>query len=191
MVSFSPRVTCVIFSLSLSAVSCSRLNSSSFFAGDILIHCGDFSRRLTADKFVSTVTEFNAWLGTLPHRYKIVISGNHEIPFNDHPYEEIARMFTNATYLQDNAVTIEGLKIYGSPWTHSSRMAFSAPSEVLRTKWQNIPKDTNILVTHLPPLNVLDLAWEGEGREPAECKVCNETHPQFQHWGSSSLRVRV
>lgn len=54
--------------------------------GDIFIHAGDFTRcgRL------KEVKEFNNWLGKLPHKYKIVIAGNHELSFDSsftHPFE--------------------------------------------------------------------------------------------------------
>ena len=42
--------------------------------GDILIHAGDFTRFGDIDD----VLEFNAWLGELPHKHKIVVFGNHE-----------------------------------------------------------------------------------------------------------------
>lgn len=43
--------------------------------GDVFIHCGDFTTRGT----LAEVSDFNAWLGTLPHKHKIVIAGNHEL----------------------------------------------------------------------------------------------------------------
>ena len=46
--------------------------------GDILIHAGDFTDYGEVDK----VKEFNTWLGTLPHAYKIVIAGNRDISFD-------------------------------------------------------------------------------------------------------------
>ena len=39
--------------------------------GDILIHAGDFSEA----GHISEVISFNKWLGTLPHKHKIVIAG--------------------------------------------------------------------------------------------------------------------
>ena len=39
--------------------------------GDILIHAGDFSEA----GHISEVKAFNKWLGTLPHKHKIVIAG--------------------------------------------------------------------------------------------------------------------
>ena len=38
--------------------------------GDILIHAGDFTNYGEVEK----VKEFNTWLGTLPHAYKIVVA---------------------------------------------------------------------------------------------------------------------
>ena len=44
-------------------------------AGDVLIHCGDVS---LFSKSLRQIEDFNDWLGTLPHRWKLVIPGNHE-----------------------------------------------------------------------------------------------------------------
>ena len=46
--------------------------------GDVLIHAGDFTRC----GHLQEVKEFNTWLGTLPHKHKIVIAGNHELSFD-------------------------------------------------------------------------------------------------------------
>ena len=43
--------------------------------GDILIHAGDFTM---LSKSLRAISDFNAWLGELPHRYKILVPGNHE-----------------------------------------------------------------------------------------------------------------
>ena len=77
--------------------------------GDILLHCGDFTHRGRYHE----VEEFNAWLGTLPHKHKIVIAGNHELTFDkttrggkfhaetDHPdLDKIKELLTNCVYLE-------------------------------------------------------------------------------------------
>lgn len=46
--------------------------------GDVFIHAGDFTKCGQKEE----VIEFNNWLGTLPHKYKIVIAGNHELSFD-------------------------------------------------------------------------------------------------------------
>ncbi|MEY4540707.1 MAG: hypothetical protein RLZZ306_2464, partial [Bacteroidota bacterium] len=51
---------------------------------------------------------------TLPHRHKIVIAGNHDLYFEAVP--SVANLLiTNAIYLNDSGIEIEGLKIWGSP----------------------------------------------------------------------------
>ena len=50
--------------------------------GDVLVHAGDFSNvGLEKD-----VISFNRWLGELPHAHKVVIAGNHDIPFDAENY---------------------------------------------------------------------------------------------------------
>ena len=121
--------------------------------GDFLIHCGDIFGNDSLDNLV----RFNDWMGTLPHKYKIVIAGNHDFLFeNDN---KLARsMLTNVTYLQDEAILLEGYKIYGSPWQPwFYDWAFNLQrGEPLRKIWALIPDDTDILVTHGPPFGIFD-----------------------------------
>ncbi|RHY13288.1 hypothetical protein DYB25_007347, partial [Aphanomyces astaci] len=84
--------------------------------GDVLVHGGDFTDTGDRDE-VRYVLAFNAFLGTLPHRYKIVIGGNHECTFDKayykthwkrygHPVEydsdDVRSLLTNALYLEDS-----------------------------------------------------------------------------------------
>jgi Icc-related predicted phosphoesterase len=152
----------------------STLNSSKFDIpdGDIFIHAGDFTRY----GLQSEVEQFNTWLGTLPHRYKVVIGGNHELCFDPKTYEEgkeymkqvgeypskgvddMKKILTNCVYLEDNSVDVLGIKIYGSPWqpvfSHSAFNLLRGPD--LQSRWSKIPTNTDILVTHGPPLGVRD-----------------------------------
>jgi hypothetical protein len=50
--------------------------------GDVFIHAGDF----TMTGLPEEVREFNAFLGRLPHKDKIVIAGNHELSFDRDSY---------------------------------------------------------------------------------------------------------
>ncbi|KAF7275107.1 hypothetical protein GWI33_012178 [Rhynchophorus ferrugineus] len=47
--------------------------------GDVFIHAGDFTKCGQKDEVIA----FNKWLGGLPHKYKIVIAGNHELSFDE------------------------------------------------------------------------------------------------------------
>jgi Icc-related predicted phosphoesterase len=129
--------------------------------GDILIHAGD----LTKYGWLEEVEEFNDWLGTLNHlyRYKIVIAGNHDFCFAERPNEARARI-TNATYLEDTATVVEGIKIYGSPWQPwFGGWAFNLPrGPESAAVWAKIPDDTDILITHGPPEGILDQNRRGD-----------------------------
>lgn len=128
--------------------------------GDILIHAGDFC---SGRGSLAQVADFNRWLGTLPHTHKVVIAGNHDFPLQDKP--TCARLIQNAHYLRDSSVVLEGYKIYGSPWQPTfHNWAFNLPrgGAELSAKWDAIPDDTDILVTHGPPAGICDLTTTGE-----------------------------
>lgn len=83
--------------------------------GDILLFAGDMSR-LGRER---TIRKFNDFLGQLPHLHKLVIAGNHDLLFEKDP--SLARsLITNAIFLEDAMVEIEGIKIYGALLRHSS-----------------------------------------------------------------------
>lgn len=121
--------------------------------GDVLIHAGDMCRVGS----LAELTEARDFLRALPHRYKIVVAGNHDRGLEDQP--AAARdLFEDFIYLQDEACTIEGVRFYGSPWTPAyNEWAFNLPRGTpLAEKWALIPKNTDILITHGPPLGIGD-----------------------------------
>lgn len=132
--------------------------------GDILIHAGD----LTNVGDIRDVYDFNDFLGELPHPYKLVIAGNHDFCFERDP-QTCRAILTNAVYLHDEAVTIEGIRLYGSPWQPEfCDWAFNLPrGPALKAKWDLIPSDTDVLITHGPPHQVLDRT---EGGDVAGCE---------------------
>jgi Icc-related predicted phosphoesterase len=127
--------------------------------GDLLIHAGDSCRRGTLEE----LSAFNDFLGRLPHPHKIAIAGNRDYSFERQP-EESRKILTNAVYLQDEEITIGGLRIYGSPWQPPfMNTAFNLPrGEALREKWALIPQGIDILVTHTPPYSIGDRTAGGE-----------------------------
>jgi len=122
--------------------------------GDLLIHAGDFTM---FSKSAAAILDFNDWLGELPHRWKIVVPGNHEFFLESEPDKR--RLIGNATVLINEGVEIMGLKIWGSPTTPLYGGAFGRSSERDRVNvYALIPDDTDILVTHAPPFGILDQA---------------------------------
>lgn len=121
--------------------------------GDCLIVSGDFTGLGT----IQEIASFNHWLGTLPHRHKIVVAGNHDKLFETNRSLAEA-MLSNAKYLEDKEIIIEGIRIYGSPWQKEfHNWAFNLPAGApLKEKWDLIPSGIDILVTHSPPFGILD-----------------------------------
>jgi hypothetical protein len=70
----------------------------------------------------SIIDDFNDWLGELPHRYKVVIYGNHEFAFESDP--GLGAELSNAIVLVNEATTIDGVTIWGSPVTPMKGGAF-------------------------------------------------------------------
>ena len=150
---------------------------------DILVFAGDMSVcRTTQD-----VAGFNTFLGTLHHRHKIVIGGNHDHLLADSP--DIGReLLSNAIYLQDESVIIEGIKIHGSPWqpifNTNACDAFAMPrGKEICKKWDIIPQDTDILITHSPPAGIMD----EDGGVSHGCsdllKTVQQIQPKFHIFG--------
>lgn len=125
---------------------------------DVLIHAGD----LTRFGNLEDIQHFSVWLDGLPHRHKLVIAGNHDRLFESNPH--IAELsLGNVTYLRDSGVTIDGVRFYGSPWQPEFyNWAFNLPrGKALAEKWDDIPSDTDILITHGPPAGILDRTKDG------------------------------
>lgn len=129
--------------------------------GDILIHAGDFT--LTGTN--SEIADFNNWLGTLPHRHKIVIAGNHELSLQSSKYYAQG-LLSNATYLFGEMVEVEGLRIFGSPMTPAyGDWAFMYQERSAGIIWSQTPYALDILVTHGPPKGIGD-SWTEYWHDP-------------------------
>ena len=166
-----PRIVCV---------SDTHMAKPELPAGDILIHSGDLTSRGTQAETV----EMLEWLAEHPHAHKILVAGNHDFFFDkDAPASyrswslartrdpnDVLADYPNITYLQDGAADAGGLKLYGSPWQpYYFGWAFNYPEfddqPFARRLWSKIPTGTQILVTHTPPLGVLDSTYPNDSRK--------------------------
>lgn len=122
--------------------------------GDFLIHCGDATNEGTLPE----VNRFAKWYGGLPHKHKIFVAGNHDRLFEDQPgiAEQICEDH-GIKYLRDRGAIIEGLHIYGTPWTPAyCNWAFNLDELDLEDRFNHIPGGLDILITHGPPYGILD-----------------------------------
>lgn len=143
-------------------------------AADILLHAGDFTNTGELEQIQS----FSAWLQAYPAAHKIVIAGNHDITFDAEYYvqrggarfhnppfdhEKARRLLTGCEYLEDSSTNVCGYSVYGSPWQPEfCDWAFNLTrGESCREKWQAIPQELDILMTHGPPEGFGDMCSSG------------------------------
>lgn len=128
--------------------------------GDLLLIAGDLTARDKPHEF----DVFKKWLREQPYTKKVLIAGNHDnfLARLEKPEE----YFDEAVYLCDTGTDFQGLKIWGSPWTknfHGQNPLCKAFGLDLSTqmleKFELIPDDIDILITHSPPQGILDQTW--------------------------------
>ncbi len=145
---------------------------------DLLLFTGDLGGRTT----IHELNEFLIWFDKQPAKHKIFCGGNHDLVLDKHyPIKEknkgnlfgylkrteeheqanhLIKSFSNIHYLCNSGITIEGLKIWGSPISpsfHKEHWCFNADrGEEIMKFWARIPSDINILLTHTPPYGILD-----------------------------------
>jgi Icc-related predicted phosphoesterase len=140
--------------------------------GDVLLHAGDISHKGSKRE----IEDFLDWFGKLSYPYKIFIAGNHDFFFEKEKAVFIKTIIpATVHYLKDEEVIINGIKLWGSPYTpFFFQWAFNKKrGKHLATHWNNIPPDIDILLTHGPVYGILDM-------------VINE-----QHIGDQDLLKRV
>ncbi|MFN3403938.1 MAG: metallophosphatase domain-containing protein [Cytophagaceae bacterium] len=128
---------------------------------DAIIHAGDITKSGTKEE----VLDFISWFGALDYQYKIFIPGNHDYYLEKCSPEELKSLLPKNTYLlNDSGITINNIKIWGSPVQPCyHNMAFNRErGEEIKRHWDLIPEDTDILITHGPPFGILDENCETE-----------------------------
>jgi len=154
-------------------------------SGDLLIHAGDFTCRGSREE----VQEFADWIKKLDFKEKLIIAGNHELSFDEERFEQRLVKFQskpsqldsikkncdpkifkdilcegvdNIHYLEHEGIRLFGYNIFGSPYIPPiSDWAFMLNAKERREKWQQVPATTDILVTHTPPLGIMDGSHRG------------------------------
>jgi len=156
-------------------------DASDLPGGDLLIHAGDI---MNSGYNSNDITNFCSWFDTLEqYDHKVFIAGNHDRKFEDKPEQalEIVNSYKNITYLQDDWVKVgideEMAKIYGSPWQPEFyNWAFNLPKggPGLMSKWEAIPTNTDILITHGPPQDHLDMSGPPYNEPHLGCALLRE-----------------
>lgn len=139
--------------------------------GDILIHAGDF---MNSGYHKTEAIDFLEWFDMIDnYETKIFIAGNHDRLFENDPewVKMILDKYETIEYLQDEElvdyfddpngdIPEDNIRIYGSPWQPwFYDWAYNLPrnGEQLKAKWDAIPDNTDILITHGPAFGYLDI----------------------------------
>jgi Icc-related predicted phosphoesterase len=140
---------------------------------DMLIHAGDFSNTKLPVMNSNEVNLFLIWLEQQPVKYKVIIAGNHDTSIESRLFTKKDFKDRGIIYLEHESIEIEGIKIFGSPYTPEyNNWAFNRSRNKLGRIWDSIPDDTDILITHGPPKGILDSASRDKNNhEHAGCSA--------------------
>jgi Icc-related predicted phosphoesterase len=146
--------------------------------GDLLIHAGDFTNVGQKGEVMSFIDWASQQATRYTHGV-VFIAGNHDRSFDPKYFREyedsdlwedfshlkkptwlrnilsnLEPGRSNVTYLENQEIVLGGLKIWGSPitpWFYGERWAFNKQRGAdIKEVWNQIPADTDILVTHGP-----------------------------------------
>ena len=138
---------------------------------DILIIAGDVVPLTNHDPFYQANwlnIVFKMWLKGLPAKHIVLTWGNHDIVAERHP-DLLSPLYADMMgysfhVLHCSAVELEGLKIWGSPFSlpYGKSWAFMFEDEYLKAVYDQIPRNVNILINHGAPKGYGDLTTRGE-----------------------------
>lgn len=126
--------------------------------GDLLLHAGD----LSSMGKLHEIADFCHWFdGIENYKRKIFIAGNHDWGFQQDPQKvgDLVKGYKSIEYVQDVSVEHDGVTIFGSPWQPEfCNWAFNLPrnGDQLHKKWEAIPNEIDIVITHTPVFGRLD-----------------------------------
>ena len=127
---------------------------------DMVIFSGDCSNSKDFGINSNEVDKFLDWFIKLPIKYKVMIAGNHDTSFEKRMWTKDFLDSMGVIYLENESEIIEGVKIFGSPYTPTFGVGWSFNRDRVKLDrvWRNIiPDDADIIITHGPPKGILDL----------------------------------
>ena len=127
---------------------------------DMVISAGDGGTYKNPYECKADLHRFLTWFNNLPIKHKVYIPGNHDTAMEAGLIEE--EIYQEVYILKHESIEIDGVKIFGSPYTPAFYdWAYNSTEEELVELWKDIPNDLDILVTHGPPLGILDKCQDG------------------------------
>lgn len=159
-----------------------KLPDLSGYEYDLVVHAGDVCAHHPHPRVYAKSIEdwefqqewmkkkFVPWVDKLKSPI-VMIAGNHDYVFQQYGFldtiESVNALHPKIRYLKDSCCEVNGIKFFGSPWSKFFfDWAFNLPEdpersdEVEKALYSLIPNDVDIVLTHGPMYNVLDLVEE-------------------------------
>jgi Icc-related predicted phosphoesterase len=147
-------------------------------AGDICPH-GPYSQRASAEFQQEWLNRsFREFLEYVPAKEVVGIWGNHDFAGQAGRVPKGLRW----QLLQDSLTTVNGVSIYGSPWSlRFYDWAFMKSEQGLDSMWSEIPTGVDILMVHGPANRVRDRVRRGDyvGSETLRQQVEHRIKPKM------------
>lgn len=149
---------------------------------DVLVLAGDILANYVSGRGCEGETSLQldelerllAFTNNLGYAHRVIVPGNHDWAFYRNHSRQDALNICRAVgvhCLIDDGTTINGVKFWGSPWQpwfYDWAFNFPNPGRNLAQAkahaegtWSLIDEDTQVLVTHSPPLGIRDHCMDG------------------------------
>lgn len=141
---------------------------------ELLLICGDILPLHCQSKMIESrlwlIDEFKPWAASLPVEQVFFIAGNHDFWFerNDLTAHQIFSSHDKVRYLKNeyaDYISTQDAKVYrifGTPYCHIfGNWAFMRDEETLTKKFNQIPGNVDILLSHDAPYGTSDICFEG------------------------------
>lgn len=149
---------------------------------DIVIHSGDSTNIRSPYMNEREFMDFIYWYKEFPAKYKIYVAGNHDsYIFEANTFARKLMKDLGVIYLEDTGIEIEGIKFWGTPWTpRFGDWCFMKDRAKMYKVWERVPVDTNVLITHGPPMGILDITQNRD----RTYDICGDKsiHNYFDKW---------
>jgi Icc-related predicted phosphoesterase len=124
--------------------------------GDLLVHCGDFTRGLDS---LRELPAFSEWMTSQPTEVKLLCPGNHDCIFEEQP-DLAKQMFSGLSETFGSILMFNHSFFMSSYQRIFCNWAFNREEEERERMYNSVPSDltdqTQVLVSHAPPWSILD-----------------------------------
>lgn len=162
--------------------------------GDLLVHCGD------CNCFGDESTKmFLNWAKKISKEYTfgmVMTAGNHDRvieEFEDEVRESLSK--SKVKLLLNESVNVNGLNIFGSPNSATYGFecnSFARSETFLEGVYEKIPDNIDLLITHTPPLGILDCGNGSKSLYEAAVRLKPKIHAfGHMHRGAGILKNKT